>query len=182
METIRFRMATTLDAAAIGALHVASWRETYPGLLPDEMLAGLSVETRVAKWRTILGDPAAHAGTRVHVAEADGHILGFVSCGLQRDEALANQGLDGEFSAIYVRHCHQGQGIGRQLMKDMAQTLEARGRKGASLWVLRDNAPARRFYERLGGVVVGEKKDERPGAVLIEVAYGWPDLRPLLPA
>jgi hypothetical protein len=42
--------------------------------------------------------------------------------------------------------------------------------------VLRENLVARRFYEHLGGTVVGEKKDERPGITLFEVAYGWSDL------
>ena len=32
----------------------------------------------------------------------------------------------------------------------MAQDLLAREMRGAALWVLRDNEPARRFYEALG--------------------------------
>jgi hypothetical protein len=49
-----------------------------------------------------------------------------------------------------------------------------------SLWVLRENAKARRFYERLGGVVVAEKEERRAGGVLVEVAYGWRGLGPLM--
>jgi hypothetical protein len=29
-------------------MHVASWRETYTGLLPDKMLSSLSVEARAS--------------------------------------------------------------------------------------------------------------------------------------
>jgi ribosomal protein S18 acetylase RimI-like enzyme len=62
--------------------------------------------------------------------------------------------------------------------------------RAAALWVLRDNQPARRFYEALGAKVVGQRVetvDERIGErsrtqdVLHEVAYGWPDLSLLAP-
>ena len=39
----------------------------------------------------------------------------------------------------------------------MAQDLLAREMRGAALWVLRDNEPARRFYEALGARVVGQR-------------------------
>ena len=44
---IAIRRARASDAAAIGALHVAVWRSTYAGILPDAYLAGLSA-TRIA--------------------------------------------------------------------------------------------------------------------------------------
>jgi hypothetical protein len=47
------------------------------------------------------------------------------------------------------------------------------------LWVLRDNLPARRFYEELGGTLIGERTDRREMAELPEVAYGWRDIRRL---
>ena len=61
------------------------------------------------------------------------------------------------------------------------------------LWVLRENTPALRFYEALGGKVVRERVEtvdehltgehSRPGddAPLRELAYGWPDLALLAP-
>ena len=39
---------------------------------------------------------------------------------------------------------------------------------------------ARRFYEALGGTVVGEQRIEIGGVTLVEVAYGWPDAGALL--
>jgi hypothetical protein len=58
----------------------------------------------------------------------------------------------------------------------MARFLVGRGVGAASLWVARDNLRARRFYERLGGVVCAEREETRPGFVLAEVAYAWRDL------
>ncbi len=61
-------------------------------------------------------------------------------------------------------------------MSAMSSKLSAAGHTAASLWVLRENTPARAFCERLGGIIVGEKIDEMPDAALVEDAYGWLDL------
>lgn len=180
MGAISFREAKPSDAAVLGALHVASWRETYAGLLPDPLLDGLSAEARSAMWGGILNDPAAVGGTAIFVAESEGEIVGFGACGRQRDEALKGQGFDGEVGAIYVRRSHQRAGVGQSLMSLMSRRLLDQGRRGAALWVLRENVSARTFYERLGGAVIGERSDEHAGAVLAEVAYGWSDLSPLV--
>jgi hypothetical protein len=50
------------------------------------------------------------------------------------------------------------------------------------LWVLEANAPARRFYETLGGALVRDQPIEIGGVIFTEVAYGWPDLDVLLKA
>ena len=49
------------------------------------------------------------------------------------------------------------------------------------IWVLKDNLKARAFYEAMGGVPVSEKTITIGGAELIDVAYGWPDIRALTP-
>jgi ribosomal protein S18 acetylase RimI-like enzyme len=175
-DATRLRPATAADAAVIGAVHVAAWRETYRGIVPDAMLAALSVEGRSAMWRAILDDPAASGAVAVFVAEIGGTVIGFGSCGRQRDDRLAQAGFDGEIGAIYLLRAGQYRGIGRALMAAMAQTLAHHRHRAAALWVLRDNAPARGFYERLSGVIVGERSDERPDATLVELAYGWHDL------
>jgi hypothetical protein len=50
----RIRPATLADAAAIAKVHVEAWRETYRGLVPDSVLAGLSVERGVRAWTDML--------------------------------------------------------------------------------------------------------------------------------
>ena len=65
----------------------------------------------------------------------------------------------GEILAIYVLPGHQGAGIGRALL---AYSLELLGDlRPALLWVARDNAPARRFYERYGFRADGASADLR---------------------
>lgn len=175
----QIRIATPDDAQALGAMHVASWRETYLGLLPDKIIASLSVEARAAAWAKIMRDSATEYHTVIYLAEHHGTIIGFGSCGAQRTESLEANGYDGEVSAIYVLREFHKRGVGTRLLHAMSSDLQGRGFNAAALWVLRDNLGARRFYERYAGKMIAEKQDVRDGAILVELAYGWRDLKEL---
>ena len=155
-------------------VHIASWRETYPGLLPDAMLARLSIADEAIRWQRMLDRPGAWGGAVTFVADQDGSVVGYGSCGDQRTRLLRDRGFTGEIAELYVLRRAQGQGTGSELMKAMAGALLDRGHRAVSLWVLAQNGPARGFYECLGGTPIAEKR-----ANLIEVAYGWSDLRRL---
>jgi ribosomal protein S18 acetylase RimI-like enzyme len=143
------------------------------------MLESLSIERRAENWQRILDDPGQANGTSVYVAELAGKIFGFGSCGVQRTDSLSADGYPGEIGVIYILREYQGRGLGRELMATMANDLSARGYSGVSLWVLRDNFRARRFYESLMGSLLAEREDVRGDVTLVEVAYGWSDLNSL---
>ena len=174
------RRATPEDAERLAALHVAAWRETYAGLLPESVLAAQSVAARAAMWTEILGNPTAE--TSAWLVENGATPAGFGACGRQRDAGLSAAGFEAEIGALYLLRAHQGRGLGRALMQAMAAEMRARGHTTIALWVLRENTTARAFYRHLGGEEVAEKQDRRGTATLTELAYGWRDLSPLLAA
>ena len=157
-------------------MHVACWHESYDGLVPAAVLAAFTVERGRAVWGRILGEPAAFNAAAVYVVEVDGTLAGFGSCGSQRTAHLTALGYDGEVSSIYLLRAFQRRGLGAALMQTLAADLLGRNFMACSLWVLRDNARARRFYARCGGRVVAERTDVRENAQLFEVAYGWSSL------
>lgn len=177
---LTIRRAQSADADAIASVHVASWRTTYPGMVPDRYLVGLSAPTYAASWRRLLQFREEGA---TFVADDDGDgdgdggqgVVGFGSCGPQRSRL---EGFGGEFYALYLYDYMQGQGIGRRLMAAMADALMSQGVTSACVWVLREN-PSRWFYERLGGTRLAEHTIPFAGTTLIETAYGWHDLAPL---
>ena len=59
------------------------------------------------------------------------------------------------------------------------QRLLQCGLSSMLVWVLAAN-PGRAFYATLGGQQVDEKETTIGAAPLLEVAYGWPDLRELV--
>jgi ribosomal protein S18 acetylase RimI-like enzyme len=163
------------DVLPMAKVHIASWRESYAGLLPDAMLAGLSIADEAIRWQRMLDRPRTWGGAVSFVADQNGSVVGYGLCGEQRTAPLRDHGFTSEISELYVLRSAQRKGAGTELMKAMAGALRKRGHCALSLWVLQQNAPARRFYERLGGALVAEK-----GGNLPEVAYGWSDLGRLL--
>ena len=178
-DVAQIRVATLEDVPGLARMHVASWHETYSGILPDTMLSSLTVDGRAAAWAQIMRQPSTPGSTVIYLAEHEGIIIGFGSCGAQRTASLKDKGYDGEVSAIYVLRDFQKRKIGARLLAVMSLDLSRRAFSAAALWVLRDNLGARRFYERYAGQVIGEREDVRDGAALSEVAYGWPDLKQL---
>src|SRR5215831_12466698 len=120
---MQIREAHETDIAAIATVHVASWRSTYRGLVPDEYLDGLSVPDRERRWREVFSTVGgAHC---IFVAEDPGlGIIGFADGGSSRDGV---GGLDGELYAIYLLERSQRRGVGRRLVKAVASRLLGAG-------------------------------------------------------
>ena len=165
-----------MDAGPIARVHVDTWRTTYAGIVPEEHLASLSYQERESRWDRIL--TTDQPASSYFVAENDvGEVVGFASGGPERE---SNQASRGEIYAIYVLELYQGKGIGRRLVEAVAQRLQAEGFSSVLAWVLKDNRPARRFYESLGGEQVGRKKTAIGGTDHIELSYGWGDIGSLI--
>ncbi|HEV2072439.1 MAG TPA: GNAT family N-acetyltransferase [Thermomicrobiales bacterium] len=162
------RNATPDDATAIAAIHVASWQATYRGHMDDAYLDSLSVDERVGMWSQILEFPRTAAN--VLVAEIQGKVIGFYSFGRSRDSDLP--GDTAVLHTIYVHPDLIRSGIGIALLARAERAMREAGIDLVSLWVLRENIGARRFYERCGRSFNGEeRREELWGQPPTEVRY-----------
>lgn len=164
------RGAQIADAEDIARIYVECWRDTYPGIIPDDVLVRMSARRQTLEWRRTIARPR-HA-ERVLVAEDDGEILGFGSCGPARHSDLP---YGGEVYTLYVDLDHRGMGVGSAVLNALFAKLAGNRFDSALVWVLRDN-PARFFYEALGGRFIAHRKERLWGVRLRQVAYGWQDL------
>lgn len=171
---MQIREARTDDAERIAWVHLESWRATYPGIIPQAYIDGLKVEDGAERWRERL---TQEDGPIVLVAEDEAGIFGFAAGGAMMHPV---DGFDGELGAIYLLASHQKHGAGAALVRRMAQALVSRGFRSMVVWALKENS-ACGFYERMGGLPVGEQDIAIAGIMLPEVAYGWNDLRTLAP-
>lgn len=165
----RIRAAEPEDADAIARVHVDSWRTTYRGLVPDPYLDGMSLQEYEVRWRRMLNEYAATNHT--FVASVGGEIVGFASCGRERDQDPIYLG---ELYAIYLLQDQQRRGLGRRLVSAVAERLIELDYRSMLVWVLAPN-PARGFYEALGGAFVRARQMEIGGESKEEVGYGWLD-------
>jgi len=161
---VRVRVADEGDCREIARVHVASWKKAYAGIMPDELLSSLDPDARAEDWMQELrhGD-----GTAV-VAVRAGVVLGFSYFSKARDDDAGEN--VGEIQAIYVDPTHWRSGVGRKLLDESLSRMRALGCEKVILWVLCDNAGARRFYRVTGFREDGAQK-QHPDTGLDEVRY-----------
>jgi ribosomal protein S18 acetylase RimI-like enzyme len=156
---VELRDATPADARAIAAVNVASWRVAYRGLIPDDVLAGLSVPDRERFWFDTLS--AQGPRTSVVVAAAVHAVVGFAAAGPPVDPADRADPTLGDLYALYLDPGSWGRGIGARLHATVLDRLRARGFTSAGLWILDGNQRAWRFYHRHGWTDTGRTQVDR---------------------
>ncbi|WP_395675214.1 GNAT family N-acetyltransferase [Inquilinus sp.] len=159
------RRAGVADAAAIAAIHVQAWQESYRGLIPDDYLNRLGVRERTrshARWLEKEGRGASF------VAVDGRRPVGFVQCGPGRGAPHPGWG---EVYALYLLEEAKGLGHGRALMVAAADHLAEQGWMPFMLWVLTANFRAFGFYRHLGGAVFAEKMERFGGSTLAESGF-----------
>jgi GNAT superfamily N-acetyltransferase len=165
----RIRPATVADARAIAEIGVLGWQAAYRGILPDGLLASLSVAPREVAWRSILeSDP--NRASPAWVAEGDGRVVGFVSSGPPRDEDVPLPAA--EIYAIYVVPETCRRGAGSALLNAAVDHWRTHGAATLVLWVLEANARGRAFYAALGWQADGRRQEiDLGGQATPEVRY-----------
>lgn len=148
------------DLPALKALHLASWRRSYRGLVPDAALDIVAEAELTAKWV-----PALLTRQDVWLLrEAEGGIAGFVAV---LNEADGTRYVDN----LHVRADRQGRGLSRALMSVVAQ--RAKGHPVA-LTVLEGNARARAIYRHWGGSESTPREDVFLAQRITERRVTWP--------
>jgi len=171
------RSASTADAPQIAAVMRDSWFAAYEGIIAHQVIdrvtapdggARVRQSFRTRPWQRMIAavarSPMPAAVARypgpAAGAEAAPGIVGYASFGPERDvlgtswphprTAAGAEGRVAELYALYVRPAWWSTGTGRALMDQVLAKASIAGYRCITLWVLEDNARARRFYERAG--------------------------------
>jgi len=160
------------DAGGLARVHVRSWRETYPGLLPAAYLDRMNPSLYARRWRQQL--TRARPGELVLVAEGPDGLIGYCAGVFDADASPR-----AEIFTLYLVRKAQGFGLGRRLMATAARAFQGQGAESLTLWVLAGNTRAQRFYTHLGGVAAGERPVRGWGGGLTELRFDWNDIAAL---
>ena len=146
---VLIRAADESDAGAMAEVFVAAWRQAYPGVVPDEVLAGLDLR-KTETW--LAGLIANRVQGSTDVAVRDGRVVGFVRYG--------NDAAGGHVFGLYVHPDTAGHGVGRALLGHAEERLAETGSQRVSLYVFAANERARRLYDRSGYLADGTQRVE----------------------
>lgn len=161
-QPVNIRQATQSDLQDIAAIHIESWKDSYPDVLPATFLAGQIDREFKRHWNEI----QIQEGDIVLVAEDDS-LVGFTAVWCRPDPFIDN---------LHVRPSWRSKRVGSSLMKAVAAELIRKGHKTACLWVFAGNKNAIRFYERLGGIGKEQSMKNVFGYDVLSRKIEWDDL------
>ncbi len=172
---MNIRKAVIADSSGIAKVHVAAWHETYKGLICDEYLNSISCDEKTEKWKKIIQDDMQTE--RVHVIENESKdIVGFAFYGINNEKEYE---YDADLHAMYILKAYQNRGYGSKLIKIAVKELVDLGCNSLIIWALKDNVYCR-FYEKIGGIKVGERLHTYGNQKVKLVGYGWKDICSIL--
>lgn len=161
--SLSIRSAELKDVNEIAMIHVETWKKSYRGILPQQLLDSLILEDKIKKWQLWLNDESE--SKHFIVGCVDDIIMGFGSFCVLGDNI-------GEVEMLYVHPDAQGKHLGKNIMDQGLNFLRKAGCSKAILWVLRDNKKAQGFYEHNGWVKnTASKIKEKNGFMLNESCY-----------
>lgn len=132
--------ATEKDLDFIAELYVHNHKATYRGLLSEEYLDSLTVESARSRWQNYLDE-----NNKVWVAYEDDSFLGFAA-GKEDDEIIQTWYLD----SLHVCENARGRGIGTELIGTMKKFAKENGYMSMSICVVKGNEKAKKLYLKLG--------------------------------
>jgi len=157
------RWTRTGDAEALAAVHAATWRYAYAGVIPGAGLERMISCRGPSWWRRLHG-----FGGRALVVEFDDRLAGYALIGRNRG------GPGGEIQELYVRPECQGVGFGSRLFAAARAALAARAIAPLTVWCLAANDIGCGFYRAKGGVETGRMRDRIANVDLEKLRFSWP--------
>jgi len=159
---VSLRVADSADALCIGVLATQVFLDTYA---PDGIRPTLAREAidhfSTSATAALLRDPA----TTFVVAEASGHLLGFVQWTRGVTQSLVHAQSTAELDRLYVQARFNGQGIGTLLLRHAETRAATQGASALWLTAWVGNHHALAFYARRGyrdlGATIYRFQDEQ---------------------
>ena len=171
MSGVGVREMALGDCDRVAEIRVRGWQRAYRGIVPQSYLDAMSVTQDAERRRLRFEESLRGDGKLVNlVAVTDGEVIGWLCHGPYREGEVPAE--DAELYAIYVHPDRLGAGVGRALIQESIRRCRAAGHPRMYLWVLEENARARRFYERSGFRPDGTQEPfEVDGVEVPEVRY-----------
>jgi ribosomal protein S18 acetylase RimI-like enzyme len=189
LAAVNIRAAHESDAPAMGRLMVETYLRAHKGQIPDgawqKRLEEWTWDVSAGGWSRSICEIATGSSPKdcvyLAVEEAAGEeqeqLAGLVMGGPAECGPWAEAG---EIYALYVRYGYQRRGLGRKLVQAAVRHLRGSGMHRLLIRSLVANGPANRFYESLGGQVVGQRESVDEGFPILEQIFGWEDSSQLL--
>ena len=166
MVDISIRKAIPGDEHVLAYIQTESWKDAFAGILsPEELERCTNLKKAEQMYHSIL----RRDGCNMAIEFVDGKPHCIAAWGKNRCD-LGD--LVGELICIHSLQNNRAKGYGSAMMKYVLVQLQQENYESVILWVFEDNKRARKFYEKHGFVLTGQKKEANG---IVELMY----LKPL---
>ncbi len=164
MDNLIIRNIEYNDIPSVVDIQMNGWKASYKGIIDDDILDAMDREVKIEKMKdNYQNEPFV-------VAILDNEVVGF-SRYVYDNHYSPDYPIDCEIVALYVKPELKYQGIGTKLFNYIVNECKTLNKKKMIIWCLKENYPSRKFYEKLGGTIVGEKDFIKSDKTFPEVGF-----------
>lgn len=151
MDKIKVRNIKKEDIPQVVNIQICGWKSAYKGIIDDNYLANMNPKEKIKIREKDYNE------NRFIVAEINNEIVGFCRYTDNMDKTPETPEADCELRSLYVKPELKHNGIGKKMFQYAVNEFKHMGKTKMVLWCLKDNALARRFYEKMGGIIIKER-------------------------
>ena len=151
MNNIKIRNIKKEDIPEVVNIQIRAWRTAYKGIIDDNYLANMNTEEKIKMREKDYNE------NKFIVAEINNEIVGFCRYTDNIEKTPETPKADCELRALYVKPELKHNGIGKKMFQYAVNEFKNIGKTKMVLWCLKDNVLARKFYEKMGGIIIKER-------------------------
>lgn len=153
------------DIPSVVDIQIEGWKTAYKGIINDSYLKSMNKDERIEKRKK------DYKEYRFIVAEYNNEIIGFCRYIDNNKNTSDIDNIDCELIALYVKPSLKYNGIGTKLFEYVKEEFRNKNKRKMIIWCLKDNEASKRFYTRLGGKIIKERKIEIGEEEYLEVGF-----------
>ena len=138
------------DIPSVVDIQMNGWKEAYKGIIDDVVLDAMNRNEKIERMKT------NYQEDYFKVVELDNEVVGFARY-YSDNRFSPDYPIDCEIVALYIKPELKYHGIGTKLVKYIINEFKKMKKEKMIIWCLKENYPSRKFYEKMGGKIIGEK-------------------------
>lgn len=151
MDNIIIRNIKKEDIPQVVDIQILGWQTAYKGIIDDTFLNSMDRDERIEMRNKDYNQNG------FIVAEYNNEILAFSRYIDNNSFSPQTPDIDCEITALYTKPNLKGKGIGTKIFNYIINEFKQLNKEKMIIWCLKENYPARKFYEKMGGTIIGEK-------------------------
>ena len=151
MKNIIIRNIKKEDIPQVVDIQISGWQTAYRGIIDDDYLDSMSREAFIERRNK------DYNKNGFIIVEANNEILAFARYVDNNSFSPETPEIDCEITALYTKPDLKGKGLGTKMFNYILNEFKKLNKTKMIIWCLKENYPARKFYEKMGGTIIGEK-------------------------